>query len=318
MKRVVITGATGFVGANLAERLVHDGHSVYLLLREGSQSWRIEHLLPHLRPVVVNLLDRQGLKEALKPIRPDWIFHLAAYGAYAWQEDLDTALQTNFLGTINLVEACREIEFEAFINTGSSSEYGLKGYAPSEDDFLNPNSYYAVTKASATLFCGYIAQSFNLPIYTLRLYSVYGPYEDPRRLIPTLILKGLESALPPLVHPEVARDFIFTEDVNNACMLVASRARMLPFGSIYNVGTGRQTTLRNIVELTRRIFDISSEPQWSTMEGRSWDTNIWVANNSKLRATGWKQEYEFEDGYSQTIAWFRNNPRLVEKIYHQQ
>jgi UDP-glucose 4-epimerase len=266
----------------------------------------------------VNLLDRQGLKEALKPIRPDWIFHLAAYGAYAWQEDLDTALQTNFLGTINLVEACREIEFEAFINTGSSSEYGLKSYAPSEDDFLNPNSYYAVTKASATLFCGYIAQSFNLPIYTLRLYSVYGPYEDPKRLIPTLILKGLERALPPLVHPEVARDFIFTEDVNNACVLVASRARMLPFGSIYNVGTGRQTTLRNIVELTRRIFDISSEPQWSTMEGRSWDTNIWVANNSKLRATGWKQEYEFEDGYSQTIAWFRNNPRLVEKIYHQQ
>jgi nucleoside-diphosphate-sugar epimerase len=318
MKRVVITGATGFVGANLAERLVHDGHSVYLLLREGSQSWRIEHLLPHLRPVVVNLLDRQGLKEALKPIRPDWIFHLAAYGAYAWQEDLDTALQTNFLGTINLVEACREIEFEAFINTGSSSEYGLKGYAPSEDDFLNPNSYYAVTKASATLFCGYIAQSFNLPIYTLRLYSVYGPYEDPRRLIPTLILKGLERSLPPLVHPEVARDFIFTEDVNNACMLVASRASMLPFGSIYNVGTGRQTTLRDIVELTRKIFDISSEPQWSTMEGRSWDTDIWVANNSKLRATGWKQEYEFEDGYSQTIAWFRNNPRLVEKIYHQQ
>jgi nucleoside-diphosphate-sugar epimerase len=92
---------------------------------------------------------------------------------------------------------------------------------------------------------------------------------------------------------------------------------MLPFGSIYNVGTGRQTTLRDIVELTRRIFDISSEPQWSTMEGRSWDTNIWVANNSKLRATGWKPEYEFEDGYSQTIAWFRNNPRLVEKIYHQ-
>lgn len=315
MKRVIITGATGFVGANLAERLVWDGHDVYLLVREGYRSWRIEHLIPHLHVVSVNLLDLNELLNSIKQIRPDWVFHLAAYGAYSWQENLDEAIQTNFLGAINLVEVCKQVGFEAFINMGSSSEYGLKGYAPAEDDFLDPNSYYAVTKASATLFCRYTAHCFNLPIYTLRLYSVYGPYEDPKRLIPTMILKGLKETLPPLVHPDVARDFIFSVDVNNACIFVASSASKLPFGSIYNVGSGKQTSLRDIVSLTRKLFNIKDEPAWGSMENRSWDTNIWVANIEKLTSAGWLPQYDFQSGYLKTIEWFRQNPTIVKNIY---
>lgn len=315
MKRVAITGATGFVGANLAERLIQDGHDVYLLIREGHQSWRIEHLLPHLHVVSVNLLDRKELLASIKQIRPDWVFHLAAYGAYSWQENLDTAIQTNFLSAVNLVEVCREVGFEAFINTGSSSEYGLKGYAPPEDDFLDPNSYYAVTKASTTLFCRYTAQRFNLPIYTLRLYSVYGPYEDPKRLIPMMILKGLQGTLPPLVHPDVARDFIFTEDVNNACIFVASSSSTLPFGSVYNIGTGKQVALRDIVSLTRNLFNIKDEPEWGSMENRPWDTNIWVANNERLTSAGWSPKYDFQSGYMKTIEWYKQNPAIVKRIY---
>lgn len=315
MKHVVITGASGFVGSNLAERLVQDGHDVYLFVREGYQPWRIEHFLSRLHVIPVNLLNRGDLFDEIKQIRPDWVFHLAAYGAYSWQEDLDTAVQTNFLGTINLVEACRQIGFEAFINTGSSSEYGLKKYPPSEDDFLNPNSYYAVTKASATMFCCYTAQRFNLPIYTLRLYSVYGPYEDPRRLIPTMILKGLQGTLPPLVHPDVARDFIFIEDVNNACVFVASSGGALPVGSVYNIGTGKQTTLQDIVSITKDFFNVKEEPNWGSMENRSWDTNVWVANNQKLMAAGWSPRYDFRSGFIKTVEWFKQNPILVKKIY---
>jgi len=315
VKRIVITGATGFVGANLVNRFVHDGHEVYLLVREGHQSWRIEHLLPRIHVVFMNLLDRKGLLASIKQIRPDWIFHLAAYGAYSWQEDLDSAIQTNFLGTVNLVETCREVGFEAFINTGSSSEYGLKGYAPAEDDFLEPNSYYAVTKASATLFCRYTAQQFNLPISTLRLYSVYGPYEDPNRLIPAIILKGMQGTLPPLVHPDVARDFIFTEDVTNAFLVVASSASTLPYGNVYNLGNGEQVTLRDIVSLAKVIFNIADEPEWGSMENRSWDTNIWVANNGKLTSAGWSPKYNFQAGFIKTIEWFKQNPDIVKRIY---
>ncbi len=314
-KKVIVTGGTGFVGANLAEQLVKDGHDVHLFVRRGYKDWRIKRLLPHLRLHTVNFLDPQLLRTKVATLRPDWIFHLAAYGAYSWQPDLNEAIQTNFLATVNLVEACRSTGFEVFVNTGSSSEYGVKAHPPSEDDFLEPNSYYAVAKASATLFCRYTAQRFKLPIYTLRLYSVFGPYEEPGRLIPTLIIKGLQGQFPPLVQPDIARDFIFTEDVIRACLFVAASWASIPSDEVYNVGSGQQTTLKDVIKTTREIFQITAEPAWESMQNRVWDTNNWVANNTKLRAAGWKPEFDFRAGYIKTIEWFKKNPSLIEKIY---
>jgi nucleoside-diphosphate-sugar epimerase len=315
-KNVLVTGGTGFVGANLVEQLVRDGHRVHLFVRDGYKDWRIRDFLPHLQIHPVNLLDPEALRAAVTAICPDWVFHLAAYGAYSWQREQNQAVQTNFFGTMNLVEACRSTGFDAFIHSGSSSEYGAKARATSENDLLEPNSDYAVTKASATMFCRYTAQRFKLPIFTLRLYSVFGPYEEPGRLIPTLILKGLQGQLPPLAHPETARDFIFTEDVTCACISVAVSGASLPFGEIYNVGSARQTTLKEVVETTREIFQISNEPIWGSMQNRAWDTEIWRANNAKLRATGWQPTFNFRAGYLRTIEWFRQNPHLVNKIYN--
>ena len=151
-KNVIITGGTGFVGANLTKRLVKDGHNVHLFVRQEYKDWRIKDFLPHLRIHAVNLLDSELLRAKIAAIRPDWVFHLATYGAYSWQDDFNLAIQTNFLSTVNLVEACRNVGFDVFVNTGSSSEYGFKDHAPLETDWIDPNSYYAVTKASATLF----------------------------------------------------------------------------------------------------------------------------------------------------------------------
>jgi UDP-glucose 4-epimerase len=315
MKRVIVTGATGFVGANLAKTLLSAGHEVYLLVRDERKAWRIKHLLPHVHLVKSSLLDPEGLSAEIKRIRPEWIFHLAAFGAYSWQDNLSSALQTNLLGTINFVEACRKTDFEVFINTGSSSEYGAKDHPAAENDYLEPNSYYAVTKASATLFCRYTAQRFRLPMYTLRLYSVYGPYEEPGRLIPTLIVKGLQGKFPPFTHPDSARDYIFSDDVIKAYLSVASSSPNLPSGEVYNVGTGTQTPLKQVVEITKEIFKIDALPVWGSMESREWDTSIWVSDTAKLRMTGWIPEYDFPIGYRRTIDWFRENPDIVEAIY---
>jgi len=317
MKRAIITGGTGFVGANLAERLVKEGYEVHLLVREGYHPWRIEHVLPHLQLFKADLLDRERLTIEMKRIKPDWIFHLATYGAYSWQDYLEATLQTNFIGTVNLVEASREVGFEAFINTGSSSEYGAKDHAATEDELLEPNSYYAVAKASSTLFCSYTARRFQIPILTLRLFSVYGPFEEPGRLIPTLIVNGMQGKFPSLAHPDIARDFIFTEDVNDAYLLMASSSNTLPSDGVYNVGTGHQTRLRDIVEMTRAIFHIEAEPVWGSMENRSWDTNIWVANNQKLCRAGWNPLHDIRDGLLNTIEWFKQNPSLIDRIYQQ-
>ena len=251
-KRVIITGATGFVGANLARRLLRDGHELHLLVRRNYTTWRIETIRFDVQIHEIDLNDSDKLTNLVIQIHPDRIFHLAAYGAYSSQNDYRKMIQTNFMETANLVEACLKTDFEAFINTGSSSEYGFKDHAPDETEWLEPNSYYAVTKASASLFCRYVAQSQGLNIITLRLYSVYGPREEPTRLIPTLVMRGLQGKLPPLVSPDVCRDFVYVDDVCRAYLMAAASDKA-ERGAIYNVGTGVLTSMKEVVEAAKSL-----------------------------------------------------------------
>jgi nucleoside-diphosphate-sugar epimerase len=311
LKRVLITGATGFVGSNLCRRLLNEGHEVFCLLRPEHEPWRIEGIRADVRIHTVDLMDQVRLSTLVSEVRPEWIFHLAAYGAYSWQADLDRLIRTNLLSTINLMQACLETGFEIFINTGSSSEYGLKDHAPAPTESIDPNSYYAVTKASATLFCRYTASRFHLPVPTLRLYSVYGPFEEPGRFIPTLIVRGLEGSLPPLVDPLVARDYVYVRDVEDAYVRLASQP-LGTNGDIFNVGTGTQTTIAEVVELARRVLGLSAAPEWGSMPRREWDTSIWRADNRTLVARGWQPHVNLETGFGETIRWFQEHPELME------
>lgn len=309
MAHVIITGGTGFVGANLARRLLHDGHEVNLLVRLGFTSWRINDMGSDLRLHTVDMGDRDALIRIVGKIRPDWIFHLAAHGGTASQNDCRQMVETNIVGTINLVEACLNVGFQAFVNTGSSSEYGFKHNAPSETEWLEPNSHYAVTKASASLFCRYTAQSQDAHMPTLRLYSVYGALESPNRLLPTLITLGLKGKLPPLVSPETAHDFVYIEDVIDAYLLAAKTSGQ-ESGAIYNVGTGVQTALREVVEVAQRALGISVEPVWGSMPSRRWDTDKWVADNRKIeKALGWRPQHTFEEGFRQMVNWYKSRER---------
>ncbi len=317
MKRVMITGASGFVGANLARRVLHDGYDVHLLVRPQHSPWRIEDIRPHVHLHEVAFEDKGSLQQVVRNIKPDWVFHLAAHGAYSWQTDLQQMVKTNILGTMNLLESCVDIGFEAFVNTGSSSEYGYKDHAPSETESLEPNSHYAVTKASATMFCLYTAQTRGVRISTLRLYSAYGPFEDPMRLIPSLIVRGLIGQLPPLSSPDIARDYVYVSDVVEAYMLAATVENQ-DLGAIYNVGTGVQTPLRDVVELTRGLLNIRTEPVWGSMPNRKWDTNIWIADNTRIKQElGWQPKCTMESGLSQTLSWFTENPMFMQ-FYGQQ
>ena len=315
MKRTFVTGAGGFVGANLARRLLRDGNEVHVLLREPN-AWRLEEVAKDLHIHLGDLRNAEQLTRTIEAVRPEWIFHLAAYGAYSWQTELSTMIETNITGTMNLLNACLTIGFAAFVNAGSSSEYGLKDHAPLETEFLEPNSNYAVTKASATLFCRSVAKPRHASVRTLRLYSGFGPYEEPRRLIPSLIVHGLKGELPKLASPDVARDYVYIDDVVEA--FVQRRRSECRNSGVYNLGTAKQTSLREVVDVARQIMKIAANPVWSSMPNRQWDTDRWVAENTKIqRELQWRPRISFEEGLRKTIDWFREHPKLL-KFYEQQ
>jgi len=305
VKRALLTGGTGFVGANLARRLVALGHDVHLLVRPAHRPWRLAGLSERVHLHEADLADAAAVAAVAREAAAEWVFHLAAHGAYSFETDVQEIVRTNVVGTVNLLEAVRAVGFEAFVNAGSSSEYGFQDHSPAEDERPEPNSDYAATKLAATQFCRQVARREGLHVVTLRLYSVYGPYEDPRRLLPTLIDRALSGTLPPLVSPGVARDFVYVDDVTDAFLRAAQGPRT-DAGETYNVGTGVQTTIQDAVEVARRLLDVSEEPRWASLPNRSWDTERWVADARKIRnVLGWAPRHTFEEGFLRMAEWMR-------------
>jgi dolichol-phosphate mannosyltransferase len=264
----------------------------------------------------VDLRDAEAVESAVAQVKADWVFHLAAYGAYAVQQRALEMVATNVSGTINMLDSCSRAGCQAFVQAGSSSEYGYKDHPAEEGEVVQPNSAYAVTKAAATHYCQLVGRTRGLNTTTLRLYSIYGPYEEPTRLLPALMVHGLRRQLPPLVSAQTARDFTFVDDAVEA-MLVAARAEGQP-GAVYNVCTGRQSTLRDLVALVRQLMNISAEPQWATLDPRPWDTDVWVGSPRAIRETlGWQAACGLRDGLLKTIDWFMVNPRW-RRFYEQE
>jgi UDP-glucose 4-epimerase len=312
LKRVLITGGSGFVGANLARRVLRDGHDTHLLVRPSYSSWRLDEIAGDVRLHHAPIEDGPGVRALVREIRPDWVFNLAAFGAYSNQTGMDRMVATNLLGCVSLLDASIEAGVEAFVQTGSSSEYGLKDHAATEDEQLDPNSHYAITKAAATHYCRYSALQRNVNAITLRLYSIYGPYEEPSRLIPTLLIHGLHGQLPPLVSPLTARDFVYVEDAVAAMVQVAA-APAVRSGAVFNVSSGLQSSLKDVVAITRKLMGVTAEPQWATMEQRSWDTNVWSGSPTGIeREIAWSAATGLEKGLRQTIDWLQADRRRLQ------
>jgi nucleoside-diphosphate-sugar epimerase len=308
--RALVTGAGGFVGANLAAALAREGHEVVAWVHPGSPTWRLNHLGDAVEIVPVELLDGEAIEAGVGSARPDWVFHLAAHGAYSWQRDPELIMQTNLVATVRLLAACQHHGFAAFVHAGTSSEYGFQDHAPRESELPDPNSDYAVMKAAATLHCRFVAQRDDVHVVTLRLYSVYGPWEEPGRLMPTLVARGLEGRLPPLVAPDTPRDFVSVRDAERAFLLAAQRADV-ERGSVFNIGSGRQTTLRDVVDVARAQLGIAEEPRWGTAPQRSWDAAVWVSDARRAHERlGWAAQDDLPTGFARLVDWLRENPSL--------
>ena len=315
VSRAIVTGGAGFVAANLVRRLLQDGYEVIATVRPQSDTWRIDGIRADIDCVELDIKDAAHVADIVGRVRPDTIFHLAAHGAYSWQRERRRIFDTNLGGTMNVLEAALAHGVSAVVVAGSSSEYGFKDHSAAETEALEPNSDYAVAKAAASLLAGYIGRSESLDVVTLRLYSAYGPWEEPARLVPTLVSSALSGHLPPLVDPDIARDFVFVADVVEAFIRAADQAEAVT-GRIFNLGSGRQTTLREIVETARRLLGVKEEPVWNTMPQRTWDTKVWVADSAQIRAElGWEPTTSLEQGLAATAEWLEMADAVVRERY---
>ena len=312
-RRAVVTGGSGFIGANLVRHLLALGCEVHLLLRPGHAEWRLAGLRGQVTPHVLDLAEPAAVARALRAARPDCVFHLAAHGAYSWQQDAAEIARTNLLATQVLARAAAAQGVAVMVQAGTSSEYGRKPHAPAEDEPPEPQGAYAESKAAATAFCRDFARQAGMRLPTLRIYSAYGPWEDPRRLLPALLVHARAGRLPPLASPRTARDFVAVEDVVRAFLLAATMPLPEP-GAVFNLGTGRQTRLEEIVALVRGQFGVAEEPRWASMPGRDWDTDVWVADSRRIHAElGWAPRIGLAEGLRGIAAWLDAAPALLER-----
>jgi nucleoside-diphosphate-sugar epimerase len=299
---VLVTGAGGFVGACAVRAALARGHSVHALVRPGSDPWRLAGLEKTLVVHPIDLEDARAVDALVRNVSPRAVVHLAAHGAYERQTDFRAMVGVNLLGTHHLLEASAAAGVRAFVNAGSSSEYGYKAEPMREDDRIEPNSHYAVAKAAQTHLCTLAGRRGGMGVATFRLFSVYGPWEEPTRLIPTLLRRACAGLPLEMVSPGVARDFVFVDDVLQA-LLDFPRVAALR-GEVVNLGTGVETTLREVVAAVLDLTGSRSEVRWGAMPPRTWDTDRWAADPSRAaRLLGWRPAHDLRAGLNKTAAW---------------
>ncbi len=297
-KVVLVTGATGFVGANLARRLVLDGHKVHLLVRNKSNQlpWRITEIKDQVKLDYYTPSEPDSVDRVFAEAKPQWVFHLAAHGAYSWQQDKAQILESNYLLTSRLLDAAVEHGCESFVNTGTSSEYGQKDHAPKRMSHSIRLATMLPPKQVPLIFAALLVGAHNINMPTLRLYSCFGPYEQPNRLMTNLVACGNRTLNTTFVDENCAHDFVYVEDAVDAYILAAKRklsANSDP-GAIYNVGTGVQTTLKEVVGIAAPLMNIDAKPTFGSMQNRSWDAEVWVCDHTRItEELGWRPQHRF-------------------------
>jgi nucleoside-diphosphate-sugar epimerase len=312
-KKVLITGGTGFIGSNFVYKFLALGYDVHLLVRSESNFWRIAPIKKKVKLHYTDLCNAEEVNKLIKKLKPQIILHFAAYGVYQRkQQDIALTINTNLLGTINLVNALSKIKFDCFIYTGSFFEYGIKNKPMKETDILEPVNLYGITKAAGTMYCQYMSRKLNLPIVITRLSTVYGYFEDKDRLIPTIIKSNLTNTELNLSNPNFVRDFIFIEDIIDAYLKAIKKIKKIK-GEIFNLGTGKQTKIDEVVNLVKKLAHSYIEPCYEKVAPTQLEPKICVADISKAKKLlNWKPRYNLEKGLRKGIDWFKKNIYIYE------
>ncbi|MGG7151267.1 NAD-dependent 4,6-dehydratase LegB [Clostridium neonatale] len=327
MTSVLVTGADGFIGSHLTEQLVKKGYEVKAFSYYNSfNSWGWldtlnKDILNEIEVFTGDVRDPNGVRESMKGV--DEVFHLAALIAIPFSyHSPDSYVDTNIKGTLNVLQAARDLETSRILITSTSEVYGTAQYVPIDEKHpFQGQSPYSATKIGADRLAESFYKSFNMPISIVRPFNTYGPRQSSRAVIPTIItqlLAGKEEIKLGALSP--TRDFNYVKDTVNGFIEIAQSDKTI--GEEINISTQKEIS---IGELAREIIDqINPNAKIICDEERirpeKSEVNRLLGSNEKIKKlTNWRQEYTLKEGIKETIIWFRekeNNRLYKTDIYN--
>ena len=321
-KKILITGADGFIGSHLTEELVRQGHDVKaFVLYNSFNSWGWLDQVPQgmkkqIDVYTGDIRDPHGVKTAMQDC--DVVLHLAALIAIPYSyHSPDTYVDTNIKGTLNILQAARELNVEKIVHTSTSEVYGTARFVPiTEEHPLQGQSPYSATKIGADQLAMSFYQSFNMPVSIIRPFNTYGPRQSARAIIPTVITqiaKGKREINLGSLHP--TRDFNYVADTVRGFIAMAQSdaavGEVINIGSNYEVSIGETVNL--IAEVMNANIDIVTD-QARLRPTKSEVERLWADNQKAKRLLGWEPLYNGKEGLKRgladTAAWFTREENL--------
>ncbi|MFD2044939.1 NAD-dependent 4,6-dehydratase LegB [Ornithinibacillus salinisoli] len=315
MSKILVTGSEGFIGSHLTEKLIKDGHSVKAFVYYNSfNSWGWLETLPKdiLKEIEVfngDIRDPNGVKEAMKGI--DEVHHLAALiGIPFSYHSPDSYVDTNIKGTLNVLQAARDLKTKRILVTSTSEVYGSAKYVPiDENHSFQGQSPYSASKIGADRIAESFYRSFNSPLTIVRPFNTYGPRQSARAVIPTIIsqlLAGKNEIKLGSLSP--TRDFNYVKDTVQGFIEIAKCENTI--GEEINIATQKEISIKELAEeLIKQINPnaiIINEEQRNRPEKS--EVNRLLGSNEKIKMlTNWKPHYTLESGLAETIDWLKNN-----------
>lgn len=299
---VLVTGSTGFLAQHLVPELLGKGAKVVGMSLEKKPNRNFKNF-SHIN---LDIKDKNGLNKAIKKINPKKIFHLASYpDKEPTFENTDECIQNNIQGTLNLIHSLDNIDYDSFVHMGSYKEYSGNNTPFKETDALFPISSYAISKACTEMFCKAYHQIYGLPLISLRFPTIYGPKQPDQNLMPYLIKSCLAKSQLKLTKGAQKRELIYISDVIDA-MINASLSKKT-HGEIINIGTSKEYSLREIVNLVLKLTHSKINPLWGAIPYRK--NEIWSmrGDNKKARKLlKWNPKVGLTRGLAKTINHYKN------------
>jgi nucleoside-diphosphate-sugar epimerase len=301
--RCLVTGASGFLGSHLVRKLVEDGHSVTVLLRPGSDAWRLDGVLSQVRCIEGSLKDAGKIAGGLREEPVEVAFHLAWSGVTGEERNSAEQITRNVPGSLALWRVLRDTGCETLISVGSQAEYGPHCGILHERLPTNPVTAYGVAKAALCALLQRLCVLGGMRFVWLRLLSAYGPADDERHMVPSLIRALLRRERPALTAGEQIWDYLYVADAASAlCAAMESRT-----SGVFNLGSGRAIALREFILAVRDCIDSSLPLGFGETPYRPDQVMHLEADISALRAaTGWAPKIAIEEGVRRTVEWYRD------------